>query len=115
LAANTRSDFTPAPAPHRRGGHEIFYRFINLSINETASEKPCLVPFLNPGVIKEYKLSISYPFIAKRKLNYYLRQRLMKYFNRKSQRKSRLYRKQAFEMLVCKYGLIDPIKFQPVT
>ncbi len=38
---------------------------------------------------------VSYPFVAKRKLNYYLRARLEKYFNRKSQRKSRLYRKQA--------------------
>jgi group II intron reverse transcriptase/maturase len=58
---------------------------------------------------------ISYPFVAKRKLNYYLRTRLVKYFNRKSQRKSRLYRKQAFEFLVKHFGLIDPIKFQPTT
>lgn len=54
---------------------------------------------------------VSYPFVAKRKLNYYLRYRLQKYFNRKSQRKSRLYRKQAFELLVTKYRLIDPLKF----
>ena len=54
---------------------------------------------------------VSYPFVAKRKLNYYLRLRLHKYFNRKSQRKSRLYRKQAFEILVNKFGLIDPLKF----
>ena len=58
---------------------------------------------------------VSYPFVAKRKLSYYLRIRLVKYFNRKSQRKSRLYRKQAFELLVSKYGLIDPIKYQPTT
>jgi group II intron reverse transcriptase/maturase len=58
---------------------------------------------------------VSYPYTAKRKLNYYLRQRLFKYFNRKSQRKSRLYRKQAFELLVSKYGLIDPLKYQPTT
>jgi RNA-directed DNA polymerase len=54
---------------------------------------------------------VSYPFVAKRQLNYYLRMRLMKYFNRKSQRKSRLYRTQAFETLVRKYGLIDPISY----
>ena len=56
---------------------------------------------------------VSYPFVAKRKLNNYLRMRLMNYFNRKSQRKSRLYRTQAFELLVLKYGLIDPIKYFP--
>jgi group II intron reverse transcriptase/maturase len=58
---------------------------------------------------------VSYPYQAKLKLNYYLRMRLTRYFNRKSQRKSRLYRKQAFELLVNKYGLIDPLKFVPVT
>ena len=58
---------------------------------------------------------VSYPFVAKRTLSYYLRMRLMKYFNRKSQRKSRLYRTQAFELLVRKYGLIDPIAYSPAT
>ncbi len=58
---------------------------------------------------------VSYPFIAKRKLNAYLRFRLLKYFNRKSQRKSRLYRKHAFELLVEKFGLIDPMKYSPTT
>lgn len=33
---------------------------------------------------------VSYPYIAKRKLNSYLRRRMFLYFNRKSQRKSRL-------------------------
>ncbi len=56
---------------------------------------------------------VSYSFVAKRELNYYLRVRLNRYFNRKSQRKSRLYRKQAFELLVSKYGLIDPLRYQP--
>lgn len=54
---------------------------------------------------------VSYSFVAKKALNNYLRARLTQYFNRKSQRKSRLYRKQAFELLVQKYGLIDPLKF----
>jgi len=58
---------------------------------------------------------VSYPFEATRKLNYYLRVHLMKYFNRKSQRKSRLYGTQAFELLVRNYGLIDPIKYFPAT
>jgi RNA-directed DNA polymerase len=58
---------------------------------------------------------VSYPFVAKRKLNYYLRMRLTRYFNRKSQRKSRLYRTQAFESLVRQFGLIDPIHYSSQT
>jgi RNA-directed DNA polymerase len=58
---------------------------------------------------------ISYPYVAKTKLSYYLRMRLKKYFNRKSQRKSRLYRKQAFELLVNKFGLIDPQRYRLAT
>jgi len=58
---------------------------------------------------------VSYSFASKRKLNHYLRERLIKYFNRKSQRKSRLYRTQAFELLVRKYGLIDPMKYSSAT
>ena len=54
---------------------------------------------------------ISYTKIPKRKLNWYLRNRLYRYYNRKSQRKSRLYRQQAFKILVDKYGLIDPIYY----
>lgn len=54
---------------------------------------------------------ISYTKVAKRKLRHYLKDRLYRYYNRKSQRKSRLYRQQAFEKLVMEYGLINPIKF----
>lgn len=57
---------------------------------------------------------VSYSYVSKRKLTDYLRMRITKYFNRKSQRKSRLYRKRAFELLVEKYGLIDPIKYSPI-
>lgn len=58
---------------------------------------------------------VSYSNVSKRKLNDYLRMRIKKYFNRKSQRKSRLYRKKAFEILVEKFGLIDPTKYSPAT
>ncbi len=54
---------------------------------------------------------ISYPKAAKWDLRQYLKERLYRYYNRKSQRKSRLYRQQAFEQLVDKYGLIDPTRF----
>jgi len=55
---------------------------------------------------------VSYCQVAKRDLRHYLQERLYRYYNRKSQRRSRLYRQQAFEKLVQRYGLIDPTKFQ---
>lgn len=93
---------------------------IRVSLKKMGHYKPeALVLELNAilrGWLNYFEIKgVSYPYIAKRKLNYYLRQRLHKYFNRKSQRKSRLYRKQAFEILVSKYGLIDPIKYHPLT
>jgi RNA-directed DNA polymerase len=54
---------------------------------------------------------VSYPAMAKRRLRHYLLERLKRYYNRKSQRRSRLYGQQAFELLVQKYGLIDPMKY----
>jgi len=54
---------------------------------------------------------VSYPAMSKRRLRAYLSNRLFRYYNRKSQRKSRLYRQKAFEVLVTKYGLIDPTKY----
>ena len=56
---------------------------------------------------------VSYPKMAYRRLRHYLRTRLNRYYNRKSQRKSRLYRHKAFELLVAQYGLIDPTKPRP--
>jgi hypothetical protein len=55
---------------------------------------------------------VSYTSTPKRELYWYLRERLFQYFNRKSQRKTRLYRQHAFTILVEKYGLIDPMKYQ---
>ncbi|MCI0528644.1 MAG: hypothetical protein L0Y56_14490 [Nitrospira sp.] len=54
---------------------------------------------------------VSYPAMSRRHLRYYLVQKLYRYYNRKSQRRSRLYGTQAFEVLVQKHGLIDPSKF----
>lgn len=56
-------------------------------------------------------LGVSYAATSKRKLRYYLRERLNRYYNRKSQRQSRVYGKHAFELLVEKYGLTDPTKY----
>jgi RNA-directed DNA polymerase len=57
---------------------------------------------------------ISYAAIMKRGLRHYLNNKLYKYYNRKSQRKSSMYRQHAFDILVSKYGLIDPTKYSRV-
>lgn len=54
---------------------------------------------------------VSYPAVSKRRLRHYLQDRLNRYYKRKSQRKCRLYGQRAFEVLVKKYGLIDPTKY----
>ena len=51
---------------------------------------------------------VSYPAMSKRNLRLYLNTSLYRFYNRKSQRKSRLYRQNAFEVLVARFGLIDP-------
>ncbi|HIE25241.1 MAG TPA: hypothetical protein EYP74_04495 [Anaerolineales bacterium] len=53
---------------------------------------------------------VSCPQKAMRDLRYYLANKLTRYYYRKSQRKSKLYRQRAFDVLVANYGLIDPSK-----
>ncbi len=77
-----------------------------------------LVAGLNPiirGWINYYTISgVSYPRNSCRKIRHYLWKKLYRYYNRKSQRKSRLYRRKAFEMLTSQYGLIDPTTYSLV-
>lgn len=54
---------------------------------------------------------VSYPAMSKRRLRHYLQESMNRYYNRKSQRKCRLYGQKAFEVLVKKYGLIDPTQY----
>lgn len=54
---------------------------------------------------------VSYPAMSKRRLRYYLSNKLNRYYKRKSQRKCRLYGQNAFDALVTKFGLIDPSKY----
>ena len=71
-----------------------------------------VVSELNPiirGWMNYYRIEkVSYTQVAFRELESYLRNRLHRYYNRKSQRKSRLYKQQAFNKLVKEYGLIKP-------
>jgi group II intron reverse transcriptase/maturase len=71
-----------------------------------------VVRVLNPmirGWMNYYRIErVSYTQVAFRELDNYLRIRLMRYYNRKSQRKSSLYGKQAYKILVEDYGLVCP-------
>ena len=82
------------------------------SIGHYPAEK--VVRELNPilrGWMNYYKIEkVSYTQVAFKDIEDYLRNRLYRYYNRKSQRKSRLYGQQAFDKLVSEYGLISPYK-----
>ena len=52
---------------------------------------------------------VSYAMKSVRSLRYYLLNKLQRLYFRKSQRKSRLYRKGAYKTLVSNSGLVDPI------
>jgi len=67
---------------------------------------------LNPiirGWMNYYEIKgVSYTQVPFRKLNDYLRNRLGRYYHRKSQRRSRLYGQEAYELLTKQYGLVVP-------
>jgi hypothetical protein len=56
-------------------------------------------------------VGLSYMKMPRRRLRKYLMSTIHRYYNRKSQRKSRLYRQKAFEVLTARYGMIDPTKY----
>lgn len=74
-----------------------------------------VVTELNPiirGWLNYFEIKgVSYPAMSKRRLRFYMYNSLTRYYRRKSQRKCRLYRQNAFEVLVTRYGLIDPTKY----
>jgi hypothetical protein len=66
------------------------------------------------GWINYFELQgCSYTSDARRHLRWYMSWKLIRYYNRKSQRRSRLYRRQAYEILIRRYGLIDVLKYKP--
>jgi group II intron reverse transcriptase/maturase len=65
---------------------------------------PIMQGWLNYFDIK----GVSYTQKTRNELQLYLQERLYRYYNRKSQRKTRLYGHQAYEKLVHQYGLIPP-------
>lgn len=64
------------------------------------------------GWLNYFDLSgLSYMKMPRRRLRFYLVTTIHRYYNRKSQRKSRLYRQKAFEVLKARFGLIDPTMY----
>jgi len=82
------------------------------SIGHYSADK--VVEELNPiirGWMNYYRIDkVSYTQVAFKELEDYLRKRLYRYYNRKSQRKTSLYGQQAFDKLVKEYGLIKPYR-----
>jgi group II intron reverse transcriptase/maturase len=64
------------------------------------------------GWLNYFSISgVSYPAMSKRSLRVYLSNSLYRYYNRKSQRKCRLYGQNAFVALTTNFGMIDPTKY----
>ena len=53
----------------------------------------------------------SYPGKVTSKLKWYLAQRIYQFYKRKSQRKGKLHKQGAMDLLIRKYGLVDPVKY----
>ncbi|MBN2534185.1 MAG: hypothetical protein JXB88_14945, partial [Spirochaetales bacterium] len=90
---------------------------INTCLKENGHKSPeILVQRLNyiiRGWLNYFYIPrVSYPKKAKRNPRYYLITKLYRYYRRKSQRKCKLYRRGVFEVLVSKYGLINPCTLQ---
>lgn len=101
--------------PSDKSGKKIREK-VHTFLSKSGHFRPALVAeglnALLRGWLNYYDVpGVSYPSVSKRRLRHYLLERLNRYYNRKSQRRSSLYGQQAFEMLVYKYGLIDPTKY----
>jgi RNA-directed DNA polymerase len=86
---------------------------INTKLKSIGHYRPeAVVGELNPivrGWMNYYRIdTVSHTQVAFRDLENYLRSRLYRYYNRKSQRKTRLFGQQAFDKLVKDYGLLKP-------
>ncbi|MBK3516168.1 group II intron reverse transcriptase/maturase [Carboxylicivirga marina] len=103
-------DIEPKPKSQQKIRQKISYKL--KSIGHYAAPK--VVAELNPiirGWMNYYKIEkVSYTQVAFRNLEEYLRERMTRFYNRKSQRKSSMYGKRAFNILVEEYGLIKPYR-----
>jgi len=85
---------------------------IRQQLRKNGHKKPQdIVRLLNPiiqGWFNYYTIDkVSYPNKSKRNIRYYLMDKLYRFYRRKSQRRCKLYRQNAYEKLVTKYGLYN--------
>ena len=104
--------------PRKKNLKSIRFKIKNYLLRNGHKSPTQLVKGLNP-IIKGWTNyvtipRVSYPKSEKRKLRWYLSDSLSRYYRRKSQRKSKLYHQNAFEVLTSKYGLSDPTKYNYV-
>lgn len=86
--------------------------YLNRNRHKNPTELAKGLNLILKGWINYYSIpKVSYPQMEKRKLRWYLSNSLYRYYHRKSQRKSKLCRHNAFEVLTSKYGLVDPSKY----
>ena len=100
----------PRPKSQKRVRQRINTRL--KSISHYPAE--AVVTEMNPiirGWMNYYRIDkVSYTQVAFKTLDDYLRKRLNRFYQRKSQRKSRLYGQDACKLLIQHYGLIAPYK-----
>ena len=99
---------SPKPKSQKKIRQKINLKLKSIGHYPAASVVDELNPIIR-GWMNYYKIDkVSHTQVAFKDLEDYLRNRLFRYYNRKSQRKSRLYGQQAFVKLVKEYGLIKP-------
>lgn len=87
---------------------EVYRRYGHLSGYELSKK----LNEVTRGWMNYFKIEgVSYPKLAQKKLRYYMFQKTKRYYKRKSQRKSKLYSKGAYQILVDRYGLIEVSRY----
>ena len=103
-------NITPKPKSQKKIRQKINLKLKSIGHYPAISVVEELNPIIR-GWMNYYKIDkVSYTQVSFKKLEDYLRNRLFRYYNRKSQRKSSLYGRQAFDILVKEYRLIKPYR-----
>lgn len=93
-----------------KGYREKIRKYLEKNGHLNPNAIACDINAVTRGWVNYFHISgVSYAAKSVRDLRYYLIKKLHRFYQRKSQRKSKLYRKGAYKSLIQKYGLVDPI------